>query len=64
MRTLGRRQYSPANATIPPEFLKKLARNAQRFYATLNKTNLFFDCLSVADREASRDPDQAHEADQ
>jgi uncharacterized protein YdeI (YjbR/CyaY-like superfamily) len=34
---------SAANATVPPEFVKKLARNAkaQQFYATLNKTNLY-----------------------
>lgn len=34
---------SPANATMPPEFLKALARNAKakQFYATLNKTNLY-----------------------
>jgi uncharacterized protein YdeI (YjbR/CyaY-like superfamily) len=34
---------SPATATVPPEFTKELARNAkaQKFYATLNKTNLY-----------------------
>jgi uncharacterized protein YdeI (YjbR/CyaY-like superfamily) len=34
---------SPATATVPPEFVKELARNAeaQRFYATLNKANLY-----------------------
>jgi uncharacterized protein YdeI (YjbR/CyaY-like superfamily) len=34
---------SPANATVPPEFLKALARNAKakQFYATLNKANLY-----------------------
>ena len=34
---------SPANATVPPEFLEELARNskAKQFYATLNKTNLY-----------------------
>lgn len=34
---------SPANATIPPEFIKELARNAKakQFYATLNKANLY-----------------------
>ena len=34
---------SPANATMPPEFVAELARNAKakQFYATLNKTNLF-----------------------
>ena len=34
---------SPANATVPPEFVKALARNAKanRFYATLNKANLY-----------------------
>jgi uncharacterized protein YdeI (YjbR/CyaY-like superfamily) len=34
---------SPANATMPPEFVKELARNAKakQFYATLNKTNLY-----------------------
>ena len=34
---------SPANATVPPEFMKKLARNtkAKQFYATLNRTNLY-----------------------
>src|SRR5689334_9079010 len=34
---------SPANATVPPEFVKELARNAKakQFYATLNKTNLY-----------------------
>ena len=34
---------SPANATVPPEFVAALARNAKakRFYATLNKANLY-----------------------
>jgi uncharacterized protein YdeI (YjbR/CyaY-like superfamily) len=34
---------SPANATMPPEFVKELARNtkAKQFYATLNKANLY-----------------------
>lgn len=34
---------SAANATLPPEFVKELARNAKakRFYATLNKANLY-----------------------
>ena len=34
---------SPATATVPPEFVKELASNAeaQRFYATLNKANLY-----------------------
>jgi len=34
---------SPATATVPPEFTAALARNAKakRFYATLNKTNLY-----------------------
>jgi uncharacterized protein YdeI (YjbR/CyaY-like superfamily) len=34
---------SPANATVPAEFLEELARNAKakQFYATLNKTNLY-----------------------
>jgi uncharacterized protein YdeI (YjbR/CyaY-like superfamily) len=34
---------SSANATVPPEFVEKLARNAKakQFYATLNKANLF-----------------------
>jgi uncharacterized protein YdeI (YjbR/CyaY-like superfamily) len=34
---------SSANATVPPEFVKKLARNAKakQFYATLNKANLY-----------------------
>lgn len=32
-----------ANATVPPEFVEALARNAKakQFYATLNKTNLY-----------------------
>ena len=35
--------HSSANATVPPEFVKELARNAKakQFYATLNKANLF-----------------------
>ena len=34
---------SPANATVPPEFVKELGRNpkAKQFYATLNKANLY-----------------------
>ena len=34
---------SSANATVPAEFVKELARNAkaQQFYATLNKANLY-----------------------
>jgi uncharacterized protein YdeI (YjbR/CyaY-like superfamily) len=34
---------SSANATVPPEFAKELARNAKakQFYATLNKANLY-----------------------
>ena len=34
---------SPANAMVPPEFVKELARNAKakQFYATLNKANLY-----------------------
>jgi len=34
---------SPATATVPAEFVEALARNAaaKRFYATLNKTNLY-----------------------
>ena len=34
---------SSANATVPPELVKELARNAKakQFYATLNKTNLY-----------------------
>lgn len=34
---------SPATATVPPEFIKELARNARakQFYAALNKTNLY-----------------------
>lgn len=34
---------SPANATVPPEFIKELARNpkAKQFYATLNKANVY-----------------------
>jgi uncharacterized protein YdeI (YjbR/CyaY-like superfamily) len=34
---------SPANATVPPEFIKELARNpkAKQYYATLNKANLY-----------------------
>jgi uncharacterized protein YdeI (YjbR/CyaY-like superfamily) len=36
--------YDPfATATVPPEFVKELARNAEakKFYATLNKANLY-----------------------
>src|SRR6185503_14461704 len=34
---------SSTSATVPPEFVKELARNpkAKQFYATLNKTNLY-----------------------
>lgn len=34
---------SPASATVPPEFVKELARHpkAKQFYATLNKANLY-----------------------
>jgi uncharacterized protein YdeI (YjbR/CyaY-like superfamily) len=34
---------SSANATVPPEFVKELERNAKakQFYATLNKANLY-----------------------
>ena len=34
---------SSATATVPPEFVKELARNAKakKFYATLNKANLY-----------------------
>ena len=34
---------SSANATVPLEFVKQLARNAKakQFYATLNKANLY-----------------------
>lgn len=34
---------SPASATVPPEFVKELARNpkAEQFYATLKKANLY-----------------------
>lgn len=34
---------SPANATVPPEFVKALAANAKarQFYATLNRANLY-----------------------
>ena len=34
---------SPATATVPPEFVKELARNAKakQFYSTLNKANLY-----------------------
>lgn len=34
---------SPANATVPPEFARELARNAKakQFYATLDKANLY-----------------------
>jgi len=34
---------SPSTATVPPEFVKELARNAKakKFYATLNKANLY-----------------------
>lgn len=34
---------SPANATMPPEFMKQLARNtkARQFFSTLNRANLY-----------------------
>lgn len=34
---------SPSNATVPPEFVEQLARNAKakQFYETLNKANLY-----------------------
>jgi uncharacterized protein YdeI (YjbR/CyaY-like superfamily) len=34
---------SPANATVPPEFARELARNAKakQFYGTLDKANLY-----------------------
>ena len=34
---------SSASATMPPEFVKELARNAKakQFYATLNKANVY-----------------------
>jgi len=34
---------SSATATVPPEFVKELARNARakQFYATLNRANLY-----------------------
>ena len=34
---------SSANATVPPEFVRELARNAKakQFYATLNRANLY-----------------------
>ena len=34
---------SPANATVPPEFVKALARNtkANQFFSTLNRANLY-----------------------
>jgi uncharacterized protein YdeI (YjbR/CyaY-like superfamily) len=34
---------SPANATVPPEFVEGLARNikAKQFFATLNRANLY-----------------------
>ena len=34
---------SPANATVPPEFMKELARNtkAKQFFSTLNRANLY-----------------------
>lgn len=34
---------SPANATLPPEFIEELARNAdaKQFYATLNRANVY-----------------------
>jgi len=34
---------SPANATVPPEFVEELARNAEarQFYARLDKANLY-----------------------
>lgn len=34
---------SPANATVPPEFMRQLARNAkaEAFFSTLNRANLY-----------------------
>lgn len=34
---------SPANATVPPEFVRELSRNAKarQFYSTLNRANLY-----------------------
>ena len=34
---------SPANATVPPEFMKEVARNtkAKQFFSTLNRANLY-----------------------
>ena len=34
---------SPANATVPPEFMQELARNtkAKQFFSTLNRANLY-----------------------
>jgi uncharacterized protein YdeI (YjbR/CyaY-like superfamily) len=34
---------SPANATVPPEFIEELARNrkAKQFFSTLNRANLY-----------------------
>lgn len=34
---------SPANATVPREFVRQLARNAKakQFYSTLNRANLY-----------------------
>lgn len=34
---------SPANASVPPEFLRELERNrkAKQFYSSLNRTNLY-----------------------
>ena len=34
---------SPSNSTVPPEFVKELARNtkAKQFFLTLNRTNLY-----------------------
>jgi uncharacterized protein YdeI (YjbR/CyaY-like superfamily) len=34
---------SPANATVPPEFVKELTRNikAKQFFSTLNRANLY-----------------------
>ena len=40
---------SPKNATIPPDFMKALARNkkAQAFFSTLNRQNVFAICFRL-----------------
>ncbi|HZR01629.1 MAG TPA: YdeI/OmpD-associated family protein [Burkholderiales bacterium] len=49
---------SPATATVPPEFMKELARNAKakQFYSTLNKANLYAIAyrLQTAKREETK----------